>query len=132
MGFLVAEAVIVAGLFVVFGDVQLPGDMYSSPALLALDVLALVVGVAASFILNERTTVRDVRDKRGGGARRTLVRLARFEWVSALGNAVVIVVQLGLLAWIGLSPAVGSIVGAVVGFPASYLISMRVVWRVRI
>ncbi len=129
-GFLVAEAVIVAGLDAIFGRLQIPGDMSSSPTLLALDVFALAVGVVASFVLNERTTVRDIQSKSRGRRWETLARLGRFEGVSALGNAVVIVVQLALLAEFGLSPAIGSVVGAIVGFPVSYLMSMRMVWRV--
>ncbi len=130
-GFIVAEGVIVAGLYLLFGRLELPGDMSSSPTLVGLDVVALAVGVAASFVINERTTVRDVQARIRGGAGGALVRLGRFEGVSALGNAVVIMVQLALLAEFGLSPAIGSVVGAVAGFPVSYLASMRVVWDVR-
>jgi putative flippase GtrA len=129
-GFLVAEGVIVAGLYAIFGKLEVPGNMSSSPTLVALDVFALVVGVVVSFALNERTTVSDSKGKEDGiGA--MLVRLGRFEGISALGNAVVIVVQLALLAEFGLTPAVGSVVGAIVGFPVSYLMSMRLVWRIR-
>jgi len=128
-GFVVAEALIVAGLYAVFGRLEIPGDMSTSPTLLGLDVLALGAGAVVSFALNERTTVRDVRTKGDGGMGSTLARLVRFEGVSALGNAVVILVQLALLAGFGLTPAIGSVVGAVAGFPVSYLISMRAVWR---
>ncbi len=130
-GFLVAETVIVVGLYVIFGKLELPGEMSSSASLLGLDVFALVFGVTVSFVLNERTTVRDVRGRNGGGARAMLGRLGRFQGVSALGNAVVILVQLALLAEVGLTPALGSVVGALAGFPLSYLMSMRVVWKVR-
>ncbi len=125
-----AEAVIVAGLYVTFGRLQIPGDMSSSPTLLALDILALATGVAASFVLNERTTVRDIQSKSRGRTGEAFARLGRFEGVSALGNAVVIVVQLALLAEFSLSPAIGSVIGAIAGFPVSYLMSMRLVWRV--
>jgi putative flippase GtrA len=129
-GFLVAEAVIVMGLFAIFGKLELPGDMSSSPSLVGLDVLALVIGVAASFALNERTTVRDVKG-RTKGVPDVIGRLGRFEGVSAVGNAVIIVVQLALLSAFGLSPALGSVVGALVGFPVSYFMSMRIVWKVK-
>jgi len=129
-GFLVAEAVIVMGLFAIFGKLELTGDMSSSPSLVGLDVFALVVGVAASFALNERTTVRDVKG-RTSGVLGVVGRLGRFEGVSAVGNAVIIAVQLALLAAFGLSPAIGSIVGALVGFPVSYFMSMRIVWKVK-
>ena len=130
-GFAVAEALLILGLYVIFGRLELPGDMSASPTLLGLDVLALAIGVMVSFGLNERTTVRGVRTEGDNGTGSMLVRLIRFEGVSALGNAVVILVQLALLAEFGLTPAIGSVVGAVVGFPVSYLISMRVVWRTR-
>ena len=59
----------------------------------------------------------------------TLVRVGKFEAVSALGNVVVIVVQLALLSILGVSPAIGNLVGGVVAFPVSHLISIRVVWK---
>jgi putative flippase GtrA len=130
VGFVAAEAIIVAGLYVVFGKLEIPGDMSSSPALIVLDAFALAIGVMASFALNERTTVRDAQTKEAG-MWATFTRLGRFEEVSALGNLVVIVVQLALLAEFGLTPAIGSIVGAIAGFPVSYLMSMHMVWRVR-
>ena len=130
-GFVVAEALIIMGLYATFGRLEIPGDLSSSSALLGLDVLALAIGVVVSFALNERTTVKDVKTNGDGVTGSTLVRLVRFEGVSAFGNAVVILVQLALLAVFGLTPAVGSAVGAVVGFPVSYLISMRVVWRTK-
>ena len=92
-------------------------------------MFALATGVAASFALNESTTVRDIRVK-NQGAGKTFGRLVRFEGVSAVGNVVVIVVQLALLAEFGLTPAIGSIIGAILGFPVSYLMSMRVVWKI--
>jgi len=90
-----------------------------------------VVGVATSFALNERTTVRNLHVGSAGGKGRMLLRLWRFEGVSALGNVVIIAVQLLLLVEFGLSPAIGSIVGAIVGFPVSYVMSMRLVWKVQ-
>jgi putative flippase GtrA len=130
IGFVVAEALIVAGLYVLFGQLELPGNMSSSPTLLALDVFALATGVAVSFAINERTTVKGAQWKTN--ETRMLLRLWRFEGVSAIGNLVIIVVQLVLLAEFGLSPAIGSVIGAVVGFPVSYLMSMRLVWRIRV
>jgi putative flippase GtrA len=128
-GFIAAEVIIVLGLYVVFGKLEIPGDMSSSPSLLVLDVFVLAMGATVSFVLNERTTVRDVRTRvRESGGRFT--RLARSEGVSALGSAVVIAVQLALLAGFGLGPAIRSVAGAVVGFPISYFMSMRLVWKV--
>jgi putative flippase GtrA len=129
IGFLALEAILVAGLYAVYGDVNLPSDFASSPALVALDVFASVIGVVVGFFVNERTTVRNVARARKG-RRDTLLRLAKFEGVYALGSAITIGVQLSLLAWLALSPAIGNVVGAVVAYPVSYFISMRVVWKV--
>jgi putative flippase GtrA len=127
VGFLVLEAILVVGLYTMYGSPNLPSDLASSPALLALDVFASVVGVVVGFFVNERTTVRSVGRRKGW--KDTLVRLGKFEGVYALGSAITIAVQLALLAWLALSPAVGNVVGAVAAYPVSYVISMRFVWR---
>jgi len=126
VGFLVLEAVLVVGLYGVYGNAELPSNFASSPGLLSLDILASVVGVVAGFFVNERTTVKGVYKREGG---RTVVRLLKFEGVYAIGSAITIAVQLALLAWLGLSPALGNIAGAVVAYPASYYMSMRFVWK---
>jgi len=128
IGFLVLEAILVAGLYALYGNANIPSDLASSPELLSLDIFASVVGVVVGFFVNERTTVRGVA-RREKGWKDTLVRLGKFEGVYALGSAITIAVQLTLLAWMSLSPAVGNIVGAVAAYPVSYLISMRYVWR---
>jgi putative flippase GtrA len=128
IGFLAAEAIIIVGLYVAYGKSDVPSNAASSPTLLALDIFALVSGVIVSFFLNERTTVRSsTTDK---GAKNTLIRLGKFQGVSALGNVVTIGVQLALLAVFSLSPSIGNVIGAIVAYPVSYFISMRVVWRV--
>ena len=128
VGFLALEAILVVGLYLLYGSPSLPSSFASSPGLLGLDVLASVVGVVVGFFVNERTTVRSVDLRKGW--KDTLLRLGKFEVVYALGSAVTIAVQLALLAWLALSPALGNIVGAVVAYPVSYAISMRFVWRV--
>ena len=129
VGFLVLEAILVAGLYAIYGNANIPSNFASSPELLSLDIFASVVGVVVGFFMNERTTVKTV-GRRQKGSKDTLVRLGKFEGVYALGSAITIAVQLGLLAWMSLSPAVGNIVGAIAAYPVSYLISMRFVWRV--
>jgi len=129
VGFLVLEAILVAGLYAIYGNANIPSNFASSPELLSLDIFASVVGVVVGFFVNERTTVKTV-GRRQKGSKDTLVRLGKFEGVYALGSAITIAVQLGLLAWMSLSPAVGNIVGAIAAYPVSYLISMRFVWRV--
>ena len=129
VGFLVLEAILVAGLYAIYGNANIPSNFASSPELLSLDIFASVVGVVVGFFVNERTTVKTV-GRRQKGSKDTLVRLGKFEGVYALGSAITIAVQLGLLAWMSLSPAVGNIVGAIAAYPVSYLISMRFVWKV--
>lgn len=127
VGFLVLEAILVVGLYAIYGNTNIPSNFASSPELLSLDILASVIGVVVGFFVNERTTVRGVGARRKGW-KDTLVRLGKFECVYAVGSAITIAVQLALLAWLTLSPAVGNIVGAVVAYPVSYFISMRFVW----
>jgi len=128
VGFLVLEAILVVGLYAMYGNTNIPSNLASSPELLSLDIFASVVGVVVGFFVNERTTVRNVgRSQKEWKA--TLVRLGKFEGVYAFGSAITIGVQLALLAWISLSPAIGNIVGAIAAYPVSYFISMRLVWR---
>jgi putative flippase GtrA len=128
VGFLALEAILVAGLYALYGNADIPSNFASSPELLSLDIFASVAGVVVGFFVNERTTVKGMVGQ-GKGRREVLVRLGKFEAVYALGSAVTIAVQLALLAWISLSPAVGNIVGAIAAYPLSYFISMRTVWR---
>lgn len=124
---MVAEGVIAAGLFLIYGSLQVPSSLSKSPALLATDVVAFAVGVTVGFFVNERTTVRDL--SRSNGGRGILVRLAKFQGVYVLGNVITIGTQLVLLAGFALSPAIGVIFGAIVAYPVSYVISMRFVWK---
>ncbi len=131
VGFLVAEAIIVVGLWVIYGSVSVPGSASSSPVLLALDVSALVIGVVVSFLLNERVTIRGHVSHTGRDRRGVLLRLGKFQAVSAFGNVVIVIVQLALLSTLGISPAIGSIIGGIVAYPVSYLASMKLVWNLR-
>lgn len=130
VGFLAAEAIIVAGLYAVYGNLQLPGGISSSPSLLAIDVVAFLVGVTVGFFVNERTTVKTAPIRERVGKNGLLRRLAKYQGVYILGNAITIGTQIALLAWFALSPALGVMAGAVVAYPVSYLISMRFVWEV--
>jgi len=130
LGFVALEAVLLLGLFVNYGTVNLPSDLYSSPRLLGLDVLASFVGVTVGFFANERTTARGASTLAMTGTRHRVVRLLKFQGVYVVGNAITIGVQLILLGAFSLSPAIGNIVGAVVAYPPSYFIAMRFVWRI--
>ncbi len=127
VGFLALEAILVVGLYALYGRADVPSEVASSPSLLALDIFASAMGVVVGFFVNEKTTVRGSVPRKGAGS--TLVRLVKFEGVYALGSTITIGIQLALLAAVGLSPAVGNMAGAVAAYPVSYFISMRVVWK---
>jgi len=129
IGFAVAEAIIIVGLFLINGTLEAPSGYSSSPSLLAVDVVAFVIGVTVGFFVNERTTVKDLPSRESGSAG-TAVRLAKYQGVYVVGNAITIGTQLALLATFALSPAIGVLVGVVVDYPVSYAISMRFVWKV--
>jgi putative flippase GtrA len=130
VGFAVAEAIIVGGLFLIEGTLQVPSGYSSSPLLLTVDIVAFVVGVTVGFFVNERTTFRDAPGRERSGRGETAVRLAKYQGVYVIGNAITIATQLVLLAAFALSPAIGVMVGAVAAYPVSYVISMRFVWKV--
>lgn len=132
VGFLVLEALLTVGLYAIYGHADIPSDASSSPTLLALDILASVVSVTVGFYVNEKTTVSDLTHLRGRGAKDWLRRLLKYQGVYVVGNAITIGVQLVLLAAFSVSPPVGNVVGAIVAYPPSYLISMKVVWRARL
>jgi putative flippase GtrA len=125
-GFLIAEGIITLGVLSLYHRLTPPGSAYSSPAFLAIDVSALALGVAASFFLNEHFTVGASSRPEGSGS--LPIRLLKFEGVNAMGNLTIIVVQFALLLTFSLSPVIGNIVGAIVSYPITYVISMHFVW----
>jgi len=129
-GFLIAEAILVLGVIAFYNTTKVPGLSTSSPYILGLDALALGIGVTAAFEINERVTVKGRGDERRKGRMHWLARLWRYQLTSLLGNVLIVVVQLALVATISLSPVFGSVVGAVVYYPLHYAISMYFVWRV--
>lgn len=128
-GFLLAQGILTLGVLRLYGKFSAPGDAYSSPAFLALDVAALASGVALSFFLNEHYTVRVQRTRKDGGSSGLPVRLLKFEGVNAMGNLTIIAVQFALLATLSITPLIGNVAGAIVSYPVTYLISMRFVWK---
>ncbi len=127
-GFLLAEAMITLGVLRLYGSLTAPHDAYSSPEFLTIDISALALGVALSFFLNEHFTVRNVQ-KPHDGSNSLPARLAKFEGVNALGNAAIIACQFALLVALSVSPSIGNIIGAIVCYPITYLMSMHFVWR---
>ncbi|MDA4118039.1 MAG: hypothetical protein OK455_06820, partial [Thaumarchaeota archaeon] len=56
-------------------------------------------------------------------------RLLKFEGANAMGNATILGVQFALLVTLSVTPMIGNIVGAIVSYPVTYLVSMHFVWR---
>jgi len=127
-GFGVTEAVMTVGLLLAYGKLGVPHANFSSLGLLGLDVLSLVVGVSASFVINERITVHVPKVSANGGANR-FERFLKFQAVSGVGNTGIIVVQLLLLTALGMSVLLGTVVGAIVTYPVVYFISISYVWK---
>jgi putative flippase GtrA len=125
IGFGVTEAVLTIGLLIFYGKLAIPHASFASPALLGLDVLSLVIGVSASFVVNERITVHVPEGEDVSRFKRFL----KFQAVSGVGNVGIIVVQLVLLAILEISPLIGTIIGAVVTYPLVYFISIKYVWK---
>lgn len=128
LGFGVTEGVLTVGLLLLYGKLGVPHASFSSLELLGLDVLSLVVGVSASFVINERITVHapTVAPHETGGR---FDRFLKFQAVSGVGNAGIIVVQLILLTDLAVSPILGTIIGAIVTYPIVYFISIEYVWK---
>ena len=128
LGFGVTEAVLTIGLLLLYGRLSVPHASFSSLELLSLDVLSLVIGVSASFVVNERITVtvnKDLKERFGN----RLHRYLKFQAVSGVGNIGIVIVQLILLTTLAMSPLLGTMVGAVVTYPIVYFISIRYVWK---
>jgi len=132
IGFLIAEAILVLGVVLFYHGIGVPSLASSSTAVLGLDALAFGVGVTAAFVINERVTVRGTGEERRRGKANWLVRWGKYQLTSLLGNVLIVLIQLVLLATVSLSPVYGSVVGAVVTYPVTYVISMRFVWRVHL
>jgi putative flippase GtrA len=129
IGFLVAEAILVFGVSAYFGTTAVSSTSQSTPAVLALDVLAFGIGVSFAFVINERITFGGQGDESKTGRDHWTVRWIKYQAASLLGNVVIVGVQLALFAAISLSPPLGSVVGAIVSYPLTYAVSMRFVWR---
>jgi putative flippase GtrA len=131
LGFLVFEAVVILGVVILYGSIDVPSLAKSSLGILGLDAMALGLGATAAFLINERVTVQDSGEMMKKGRARWSLRWGEYQLASLLGNAIIVVIQVSLLATIALSPVFGNIVGAVVSYPVTYVVAMHLVWRVR-
>ena len=126
IGFLVAETILTIGVLLIFGSIKVKTDVYASPVLLGLDILALCIGVTVSFFINQTSF------KWASLINPSLAlfkRLLIFQLVSVGGSVIIIVVQLLLLKELSIAPSIGNVIGIIVTFPPTYLFSMRYVWK---
>jgi putative flippase GtrA len=130
-GFLINEAIVVLGVVALYHTIRVPSFGESSLTILGLDALALGVGDTVAFLINERVTVNGLDEEGRRGRHKWSVRWGEYQLTSLLGNAMIVVVQLALLATISLSPVFGNVMGAVVSYPVTYAVSMHFVWGVR-
>ncbi len=95
--------------------------------ILPVEVVAAFTSITTGFILNEKITMKGV-GVHGGGLKGLGVRLAKYQLVYLLGNAISITTQLGLLYTLGITPAIGNIIGSAVALPVNYTVSSKLVW----
>jgi putative flippase GtrA len=130
IGFLIAEALLVLGVMLLYHTTSVPNLAYSSPSILGLDAVAFGIGVTAAFMINERVTVKGKGEERRRGRANWVVRWGKYQLASLLGNILIVGIQLALLGTVSLSPVYGSVIGAVVTYPVTYGVAMRFVWKV--
>jgi putative flippase GtrA len=130
-GFLITELILVLGVIVFYHTAKVPSVAYASPTLLGLNALAFGIGVSVAFVINERVTVRGKAEEIRKGRNNWFVRLGKYQLASLLGNIIIILIQLVLLATVSLSPIIGNIIGAIVSYPVTYVVAMHFVWGIR-
>ena len=130
IGFLVSEAILTVEILAFYHTTKVPNIALTSVIILGLDVVAFGVGVTVTFFLNEHITAAVPREQRAKDGKSVLFRWAKYQLTALLGNAILVEVQLTLLGEFSVSPLAGTIIGAVISFPVSYIVSMRFVWGV--
>jgi putative flippase GtrA len=128
IGFLVTEILLSLGVYFVYHSFSVPSIDSFSTTLIELNAIAFFIGVSVAFFLNEKFTIGN-KGARKSGAGNTVIRLLKYQLVSLAGNIVTVLVQLALLRYFGVAPSLGNIIGAVLSFPISYFVSMKLVWR---
>lgn len=101
------------------------------PNLLAVEILAMVLSVTLGYFLNEIWTSRGA-GWHGKGLAGIALRLAIYQVIYATGNAISISIQLYLFYYHGIDVLIGNILGAAVATPVNYVLTMTLVWRIRI
>ncbi len=130
IGFLITEVILTLGVYIVYHTFSVPSADSFTPTLLELNAIAFGIGVSVAFFLNEKVTVN--KQAAHKGAKNTIVALLKYQLVSLAGNLLTVGVQLALLRNLSVPPTLGNIVGALVSFPLTYFVSMKLVWRLSI
>jgi putative flippase GtrA len=130
VGFLITEVILTLGVYAAYHTFTVPSIDSFTATLLEINAIAFGVGVTVAFFLNEKVTVS--KSAAHKGVKDTIVALLKYQLVSLAGNLVTIGVQLVLLRTLSVPPTIGNIVGALVSFPLTYFVSMKLVWRLSI
>lgn len=99
--------------------------------IIPIDVIAAASSIAVGFFLNDAWTTKNA-GFHPKGAGKTALRLIVYEGVYAIGNVIAISIQLFLLYTYNVNPLIGNFAGAIVATPFNYLVTMKVVWRIRL
>jgi putative flippase GtrA len=129
-GFLINQTILAIGILTIYHTMSVPGLATSSFVILGLDLLALGTGDTVAFVINERFTVKNRTSRRSRFGVGWLTRWFEYQITAMMGNLVIMTVQIVLLVTLALSPLYGEVAGAIVSYPTTYIISMRLVWRV--
>jgi putative flippase GtrA len=120
IAFLFSELVIYIGL-VIAGKANI----------VPIDVVAAATSIALGFLLNDAWTTRNA-GYHPKGTKITVFRLIAYEGVYALGNVIALSIQLFLLYEYQVNPLLGNLVGAIIATPFNYLVTMKLIWRIKL
>ena len=120
VAFLFSELVIYIGLVTV-----------GKKNIVPIDVVSAATSIALGFFLNDAWTTRNM-GYHPKGARITALRLVGYEGVYAIGNVIALSIQLFLFYVYGVNPLLGNLVGALVATPFNYLVTMKLIWRIKL
>jgi putative flippase GtrA len=129
IGFLDIELVLTLGIYLLYHGFSVPQNAFSSPAFLALNAIAFVIGVSVAFFVNESLLIWNEGPKVKNHQRSILASFAKFQFLFLGGNIAMVCIQLVLLREFAFPPIAGNAVGAVVSFPISYFFIMHFDWR---
>jgi putative flippase GtrA len=120
VAFLFSELVIYLGLVIA-----------GKENIVSIDVVAAATSVAFGFYLNDAWTTRNA-GYHPKGTKITAIRLMAYEGVYALGNVIALSIQLFLLYEYQVNPLLGNLVGAVIATPFNYMVTMKLIWRIKL